>query len=217
MDKEMSLPPELQQQLSAVAHTIQVEAGESLFMQGDDALAGYLVVEGVVEVEQTLPNGRSFVLCRHEGGSLFCPLTVLSGEPQLGTAYARSAAKVQVVRREDMLQLLYANREFFQFFHQRCFQHLYHLVRRLQDAQIRGLRARLGEVLLERAEKETTAQGNSCWVVRATHQQIAQWLGTSREAVSRELAALKREGLITTARGKIVLTDRQGIRQLMKE
>ena len=213
----MSLPPELQQQLSAVARTLQVDAGESLFVQGDDASAGYLVVEGVVEIEQTLPNGRSFVLCRHEEGSLFCPLTVLSGEPQLGTAYARSAARIQVVSREDMLQLLYANRDFFKFFHQRCFQHLYHLVRRLQDAQVRGLRARLGEVLLERAEKEVTAGGKSRWVIRATHQQIAQWLGTSREAVSRELADLKRQGLITTMRGKIILTDRRKIQQLSQE
>ncbi len=217
MDTEMSLPPELQQRLRAMSRTVRVAAGENLFVQGDVPVAGYLVVEGVVELEQTLPNGRSFVLCRHAAGSLFCPLTVLSGEPQLGTAYARSAAQIQVIRREDLLQLLYANRAFFQFFHQRCFQHLYHLVRRLQDAQVRSLRARLVEALLERAEQETGGQGQSRWIIRATHQQIAQWLGTSREAVSRELAALKRQGLIATARGKIVLSDPQGLRRLAQE
>ncbi len=198
-------------------HTIQAAAGEILFRQGDDTEAGYLILDGVVEIEEALPNGRSFILCRHEKKSVLCPLTVLTGEPQLGTAYVRSAATVQVVPREEMLQLLQTDGNFCGLFHQHCFQHLYHLVRRLLDAQGGDLRSRLGMVLLKLAEKEEPAQGEPYWVVWATHQQIAQWVGASREAVSRELAALKRQGLLTTSRGKIVLHDLWKIQALLQE
>lgn len=60
----------------------------------------------------------------------------------------------------------------------------------------------LHERLLSRLRRHADATGR----VSATHQAIADSLGMTREAVSREILALKQAGRIVTHRGRIDLT-----------
>lgn len=50
--------------------------------------------------------------------------------------------------------------------------------------------------------------------VQLTHEQIARYMGSAREAVSRMLKYLASENMVTLSRGGIRVTDRKGLRAL---
>jgi CRP-like cAMP-binding protein len=50
--------------------------------------------------------------------------------------------------------------------------------------------------------------------LQISHRELATWVGASREAVTKSLAKLQRRGLVSTARGRVVVTDLDGLRGL---
>ncbi len=50
--------------------------------------------------------------------------------------------------------------------------------------------------------------------IRATHEQIAKYVGSAREVVSRMLKSFESQGLLEVARGSIKVRDRDGLRKL---
>lgn len=68
---------------------------------------------------------------------------------------------------------------------------------------------RLAAFLLEEAQKNGSPE------VHMTHEQIARYLGTAREVVSRMLKYFSREGYVTLSRGGILITDLKSLRALL--
>jgi CRP/FNR family transcriptional regulator len=67
---------------------------------------------------------------------------------------------------------------------------------------------RLAIFLLEESEK---LGGDE---IHMTHEQIARFMGTAREVVSRLVKYFNQEGWVKTARGCIRLTNREALRDL---
>jgi CRP-like cAMP-binding protein len=81
----------------------------------------------------------------------------------------------------------------------------------------RNVRSRLASLLLALADRfgEATRPGVAIGL-RFTHQRLAEMVACTREAVSKEMACLEREGYIETRNRerKIVLLDRRGLVEL---
>ena len=67
---------------------------------------------------------------------------------------------------------------------------------------------RLAIFLLEESEKNNSDE------IRMTHEQIARFMGTAREVVSRLVKYFSQEGWVKTSRGCIRLTDRKALKAL---
>ncbi len=50
--------------------------------------------------------------------------------------------------------------------------------------------------------------------ISTTHQQVAEELGSSREVISRLLKDMENSGLVSLSRGRIAITDQQGLTAL---
>ena len=68
-------------------------------------------------------------------------------------------------------------------------------MRRLEQLVLESVHHRLVECLLQQADGDG--------VVQATHEMLAQEIGTAREVVSRHLKSMEKDGLIKTLRGRI--------------
>ena len=73
----------------------------------------------------------------------------------------------------------------------------------VEQVAFRGMDRRIGEYLLTRPSL----------VVYATHEEISAELGTAREVVSRMLKYFERNGYIEISRGKLKVTDPDGLSQ----
>ena len=60
---------------------------------------------------------------------------------------------------------------------------------------------------------ETSRTGSGC--LRMTHEEIAKYMGSAREVVSRMLKYFSAEGLVQLSRGEILITDRKKLMALI--
>lgn len=73
----------------------------------------------------------------------------------------------------------------------------------VEQVTFRGMDRRIGEFLLSRPSP----------VIYATHEEISAELGTAREVVSRMLKYFEKNGYIELSRGKLKVTDPEGLKK----
>jgi CRP-like cAMP-binding protein len=76
---------------------------------------------------------------------------------------------------------------------------------RLEQMAFNTIASRLAALLLELSE------GDPEGAVRATHQQMADLLGTWRETISKTLQVFRQRGLVASSRRKLTLLDMEGL------
>jgi CRP/FNR family transcriptional regulator len=185
---------------------VTVPAGTVLFHPGD-AVKGYvLVLYGTVSVHLVGPTGRGIVLYRVAAGQscVQSTLGLLGGDSAYSAeAVADTETRLVLLPRALFLDLLDRSTGFraqvFAAFADRM-QEMMRLLERLSFGRVSQ---RLARLLLERAD----AQG----VVTATQHDLAEDIGSAREVVARNLAALQSQGLVLSGRGRVTLTDRSGL------
>lgn len=192
--------------LGANASERDVEAGAALFREGETGVPLMFVVRGHVRIARVLPTGQQLTLYRLGPGDL-CVVSaacVFAGRPALATGCAEDDASVvtlpaplvsRLVARCDELR-----RDLFEAIATRTAA----LFALLDDVVNRSLDERLAALLLARGR-----------IVRATHQTLADELGTAREVVSRILEGFAARGLVRLARGRIEVVSRPGLRQVI--
>ena len=78
----------------------------------------------------------------------------------------------------------------------------------LQQVLFMSMDKRLAIFLLDEAAK------NGSDVIKLTHEQIAKYMGSAREVVSRMLKYFSTEGIVEVSRGGIRILDRRHLRDL---
>jgi CRP-like cAMP-binding protein len=85
-------------------------------------------------------------------------------------------------------------------------QRLFETENRLEQLAYSTVAARLAAELLELGGDDPEA------VVRATHQQLADMLGTWRETISKTLRDFRRRGLVASERRRLILLDTNALK-----
>jgi len=84
------------------------------------------------------------------------------------------------------------------------------LVSLVEDLSFRHVIGRVARILLDHAGDGTMP------LPRLTQQEMAGMAGTAREVVGRSLKALEEEGAIRLDRHRIVITDKEALREIME-
>lgn len=86
--------------------------------------------------------------------------------------------------------------------------------RRLLEQAVEPTQARLCRRLLEIAARHSELDGDRLVVtIPLTQEQLATWIGATREATAKALGELRREGLIETGRGFLTIGGIDGLRE----
>jgi len=199
--------PELQ---TLAARTVRklFTAGELIFSEGEPCNGLHIIARGKVRIFKTSVNGREQVLALNGPGDSVAELPVFDGGPFPASASATEDAEVAFISRRD--------------FHAYCLEHpevslkvlsvvgsrLRRLVGIIEELSFTTIRQRLISVLVKLAESEgtRTARGTE-FLLPATHQELANQLGTVRELISRNLMRLQAEGLLEVEARHIVVKD----------
>lgn len=196
--------------LAAVRDAAQVKKvpkSTLLFCEGDRGDALYLVLEGKVKASLLAEDGREVILSVLGPGELV-------GEMALFDLEERRSATVETL--EDSELLVLSGAQFLKVIESRpaiALSVIRTLSHRLRDtsSRIRSLvfldtYSRVGRYLLDLAHQQgrELADG-SLLVMRPTHQEIANFIGTTRETVSRALGELQNQGLIRLVGRRVIL------------
>ncbi|WP_157265598.1 Crp/Fnr family transcriptional regulator [Azohydromonas aeria] len=202
---ELPLPPDagLPGGPPAAAGPIDVPAGVVLFEESSPCQGFPLVLQGEVRVARGTPGGRSIELYRVGPGD-FCVLSaaaLFGHAPMPGhgvTATPTQLALLSPAQFEAWTDHLPFRRHVFGLFAQR----LADVMALTEAVAFQRLDQRLAAALLGHGS-----------MVAATHQALADELGTVREIVSRLLRRFERAGWIALARERIEVLDAAALRR----
>ncbi len=96
------LLPRTAQELFASMHQRQFIAGEYIFLQDDPGLGLYIITAGEVQIEINDNTGKKLIIAEFGKGDFFGELALLDGENRSASAKAKTDAKVSVLFKPDL-------------------------------------------------------------------------------------------------------------------
>lgn len=188
------------------AHLIELPVGETAFQQGAPIHGVALLFAGRVKLEHLVISGKRLLLGLVEPVAPL-DLCALGGRgTHLVSARAVHPAQVGFVPREKYLSWLQARPALLHHHLEEMARILCWLQRRLGQLAYCSVRDQLLVLLYELgARRRPTADGRV--QIDLFEQELAEMVGASRETVVRELAALKRQGLVAVRGRTIVVLD----------
>jgi CRP/FNR family transcriptional regulator len=184
---------------------LRVPAGGAIFDAHQPCRGFPLVLEGAVRVTMTAPSGREIQLYRVDPGQ-GC---ILSGGCLLGHSdyAARGLADGDVTLLNlppaEFNALLLEHEPFRNFVFGMYGERLAEVMQLVEEVAFRRLDERLAQLLIHRGP-----------VIEATHQKLADELGSVREIVSRLLRSFESRGWVKLERERITLADPKSLAAL---
>ena len=177
----------------------RLKAGDVIYRPGERARGWVVVAAGRVRVGLTAENGREVLLYRlGPGEACLLSTSALMAEENLpAEAVAETEVEAFIVPADRFETLIAQDADFRREVLRSYASRVGGLVVKIEDVLFHALPQRLARWLV--------AQGGG--VVTATHQEIANELGTAREVVTRALGHFERDGLIAVERGHVRLID----------
>jgi CRP-like cAMP-binding protein len=180
-------------------------AGEVVCAADEMARSLFLVASGRVQLYRTTEDDRRFVVATLGPGSMFGEDSLLGVEGPDTYAVGLEPGTLWVMPRKQAIEISSTDAMFGFGLMQAMGQRLMEAENRLERMAYSTISSRLAALLLELSGDEGDA------VVYATHQELADMLGTWRETISKTLQDFRRRGLVASGRRQLTLLDRDGL------
>jgi CRP/FNR family cyclic AMP-dependent transcriptional regulator len=204
--KDLELFSELnQQELEEVASLAQLRKSPTdttVFHEGDDADAIFVVVNGKVKIVTTSTDGKEFILSVLGAGQVFGEMGLLETAPRSASVVTLTEVEMLVINRADFDHLLKTSPGISRKLMAILSRRLRRANSKMESLAYMDVAGRLARYLLDMALDHGQRLGNG-WVSvrRPTHSDIAHSIGTSRETVSRLINEFE-EGFGLVNKGK---------------
>ncbi len=208
-------PAELQL-LAARTVRKQLQTGELLFSEGELCHGLHIIARGKVRIFKTSLGGREQVLAVNTPGESVAELPVFDGGPYPASAVAIENTEIAFISRRDFQAYCMEHPEVALKVLATVGARLRRLVGIIEELSFTTIRQRLITALLRLAESQgkQTERGIE-FQLPASHQELANQLGTVRELISRNLMRLQAEGLLEVDARQIVVKDMKGLSALL--
>jgi CRP/FNR family cyclic AMP-dependent transcriptional regulator len=205
------LPRETRARIAGLATRRVYDEGTVIFMRGDpgDSLCG--VATGRVRISASGPGGKEVFLNIMEPGDAFGEIALLDGSPRTATATAMARTELIVIPRDAFSALLQSQPQLAAHLIQLLCKRVRWTAELMEDTALLSVPARLAKRLLSLAG----AFGGTKVVL--SQEELAQFLGVSRQIVNQHLQAWRGKGWISLGRGSITIVDSQALHRVTEE
>lgn len=182
--------------------------GSLLFHHGDPSSFALILLNGSVKLTTSSATGYGILIELRRAGNILGELGSISGEPRTATAVAVEQLDAIVIPAPVLKELLASNGPI-------ALRVLEIVVTKLRQATARRLEARAGDAharlcgrIVELADG-LPANNNGVIEIRSplTQEELAEWIGVSRDAVVLALRDIRAQGWIETGRRSIRILD----------
>lgn len=192
-----NLAPAALEDFDSIGTAINLPKGAILFREGDPSDRIHILCEGKVKLSCNSREGRTLNLRIALAGDVLGLSGVISGAPFEVTAEALEPVALKLVRRADFIPFL-----------ERHGEASMHAAKALSDeykaalsdarrlALSGSVTGRLASLLLDWGRSESCGKAEMRFNMVLTHDDLANFTGTSRETVTRSLGKLQKDNLI---------------------
>ena len=200
------LPRETRAHIAALATRRQYEEGAIIFMRGDagDSLCG--VATGRVRISTTGQGGKEVFLNIMEPGDAFGEIALLDGSPRTATATAMARTELIVIPRDAFSALLQSQPQLAAHLIQLLCKRVRWTAELMEDTALLSVPARLAKRLLSLASALGREPRRGARI-SLSQEELAQFLGLSRQIVNQHLQTWRAKSWISIGRGSVTLED----------
>ncbi|MEM7139623.1 MAG: Crp/Fnr family transcriptional regulator [Actinomycetota bacterium] len=192
---------------------MRVRAGDVVFREGDASAAVYGVAVGRVRVEVTTPTGGRLVLGVKEPGDLLGEMGALDGSARSASAVAMEDVELVQASVDEFVRALAEDPRLALDLLRRLSVDLRRSVGRTTARASADTTQRLAMLLVDLAERYGDVNGDQVEIdLQLTQDDVAGWIGATREATARSLRTLRDGGCVSTGRRRISVTDIASLR-----
>jgi len=178
------LNPDALRQVEALGTMRDLARNETLFLEGTEGTAFFLVLEGTIKIFKTSFDGKEFIMKLIGPGEIFAEVILFENETYPVSATAVAASKVFAIPKAPFLSML-DHRDFRNDFIATLMKKQRYLAQRILYLSAYDVEERFFRFLAERYGKE------EIYHITLSKKEIASAIGTIPETLSRLLARLK--------------------------
>jgi CRP/FNR family transcriptional regulator, cyclic AMP receptor protein len=200
---------------NAVRTTATYPGGAILYLEKQDPRGVFVLCAGEVKLSISSSAGKTLILRIAKPGETLGLMAVLSNMPYEVTAETLHPCQVAFIRRDDFLRLLSMHPEM----HQGIATQLTKLYSgACEQLRTVGLSSsapeKVARVLLDwSSEGQQTKLGTQI-KVPLTHEEIAEFVGTTRETVTRTLSEFKNKHLVILQGSTLTISNRPALESI---
>ncbi|MCX4962867.1 Crp/Fnr family transcriptional regulator [Streptomyces virginiae] len=196
---------------------VRYAPGDVILREHEPSTHAILLQEGTAKVVVSAETGHEVILGLREGPDIVGEMAALDGRPRSASVIAKTDVTTTIVTAAQLNEFLDAHPEV-----------LRTLVRILTARLRQSDQARLemaSQTVLQRIASQLTtlaeqldtspeSPDSASPALPLTQGELAAMVGASREAVTKALHLLRRQGVVTTSRSRIAITDLPVLRLL---
>jgi CRP/FNR family transcriptional regulator, cyclic AMP receptor protein len=188
--------------------------GCALFTQGDLSRWVAILLSGTVKVSSLTDSGNEIVLGIRRPGGLIGELEAADGKPRPATVVAIEPVEAVIISHEDFAAFLSSHRDAVWLLVGTLCERLRAADRKRVEIGSYNTTRRLAQQLVELAEDYGQPADHGVRIsLPLTQDDLASWIGASREAVSKAFRSLRLRGWIETGRKTILVRDLAALRE----
>jgi CRP-like cAMP-binding protein len=176
-----------------------------VFFENEEGDSFFMILEGRIKVTILGDDGREIILSVLGPGDFFGEMALLDNEPRSATAIAVEESELLILNRADF-QGVATKRSITAALIKVLTARLRRANHQISTLALLDVYGRVARVILDMAREEgKRLKDGRIAFRRATHQEIANRIGTTRETVTRMLKDLERQGLIQIEGREIIV------------
>jgi CRP/FNR family cyclic AMP-dependent transcriptional regulator len=198
-------------ELAALAHRRRYPAGAPICIEGESDGSMFIVATGRVRISAASIDGDERHLNELGPGDLIGEIALLDGGTRSASAIAVDDSEVYEIERAAFVAFLDRTPELARSLIKLLCQRVRWMTGLLEASAFLGLPARLARWLIMLAAQQGVGHPRGV-EIRVSQQDLAQFLGVSRQSVNEVLQSWRGEGLVGLGRGRIVVLDARRLR-----
>jgi len=192
--------------LSRLASRRRFPKDTVVFFENEEGDFFFMILDGRIKVTILGDDGREVILSMLGPGDFFGEMALLDNEPRSATAIAVEETELLSLHRTDFQTVLTDNRSITIALIKVLTARLRRANHQISTLALLDVYGRVARVIVDMAREEgRRLRDGRIAFRRATHQEIANRIGTTRETVTRMLKDLERQGLIHIEGKEIVV------------
>lgn len=206
------LAPATLKDLGAMALGRSYPAGKVVFSEKEPAPGIYIVLEGEVKLSMNSSDGRRLILRIARKGEILGLASALSGKPSEMTVETLYPAKLAPISRRDFLAFLAQHPEVYPIVTEELGRDYTLACEQLRTVGLSSnAPEKLARLLLEWSENGKTNEKGTHFRFPLTHGEIGEFIGASRETVTRTLSVFRSRHLVCFNGSTLTIPSRSAL------
>jgi CRP/FNR family transcriptional regulator len=187
-----------------------------LFLENQDPRGVFVLCEGEVKLSISSSAGKTLILRVAKPGEILGLMAILSGKPYEVTAETLRPCQIAFVRRDDFLRFVAQHPEASQGMVRQLSSNYHGACEQLRTVGLSVSAAeRLARLLLAWSTGAEETDLGTRITLPLTHEEIAEFIGSTRETVTRTLSDFRNRHLVTVNGSTLLISNRAALENLV--